>query len=166
LYRAGADGKAVAAWTLAARLAPRDRVIRRARALLPPPDASSETLLAVGPASPGEWALLAAVFWIVCWGVVVNGRRPLVALGFAGLTLVAAAAGVGEWQRRARPVAVILAPATAVRAAPYNSANAGTTLEPGAAAEIVGSFAAGRWLELARPDGVRGWVLAREVARL
>src|SRR4029077_3247446 len=112
LYRAGADGKAVAAWTLAARLAPRDRVIRRARALLPPPDAASETLLAVGPASPGEWALVAAVAWMLCWGGAVGGRRPLVALGFAGVTLVAAAAGVGEWQRRARPVAVILAPAT------------------------------------------------------
>ncbi|HXI33832.1 MAG TPA: BatD family protein [Gemmatimonadales bacterium] len=166
LYRAGADGKAVAAWTLAARLAPRDRVIRRARALLPPPDASSETLLAVGPASPGEWALLAGIPWILCWGVAVSGRRPLVALGFAGAALVAAAAGVGEWQRRVRPVAVILAPATPVRAAPYSSANAATTLDPGAAAEIVGSFAAGRWLELARSDGVRGWVLAREVARL
>jgi len=166
LYRAGADGKAVAAWTLAARLAPRDRVIRRARALLPPPDASTELLLAVGPASPGEWALLAGLAWILCWGVAVSGRRPLVALGFAAVALVGAAAGVVEWQRRARPVAVILAAATPVRAAPYSSANAGTTLDPGAAAEIVGSFAAGRWLELARPDGIRGWVLAREVARL
>ena len=166
LYRAGADGKAVAAWTLAARLAPRDRVIRRARALLPPPDAASETLLAVGPASPGEWALIAAVAWILCWGVAVGGRRRLLALGFAAVALVAAGAGVGEWQRRARPVAVILAPATPVRAAPYATANAGMTLDPGAAAEIVGTFAAGRWLEVARTDGVRGWVLAREVARL
>ena len=165
LYRAGADGKAVAAWTLAARLAPRDPVIRRARALLPP-DASSETLLAVGPASPGEWALLAGVAWILSWGAAASGRRRLLALGFGAVALLAAAAGVGEWSRRARPIAVILMPATPVRAAPYASANAGTRLDPGAAAVIVGTFAAGRWLELARPDGVRGWVLATEVARL
>ncbi len=165
LYRAGADGKAVAAWTLAARLAPRDPMIRRARALLPP-DVSSEPLLAVGPASPGEWALLAGVAWILCWGVAVSGRRRLLALGFAGAAFLAAAAGVGEWRRRARPIAVIVTPATAVRAAPYASANASTTLDPGAAALIVDTFAAGRWLELARPDGVRGWVLATEVVRL
>src|SRR6185503_10419086 len=42
LYRAGADGKAAAAWTRAARLAPRDAAIRRARALLPPPDLTTE----------------------------------------------------------------------------------------------------------------------------
>jgi len=38
LYRAGADGKATAAWIRAARLAPRDPAIRRALQLLPPPD--------------------------------------------------------------------------------------------------------------------------------
>src|SRR5207237_2928862 len=38
LYRAGADGKASAAWAIAARLAPGDDTVRRARVLLPPPD--------------------------------------------------------------------------------------------------------------------------------
>src|SRR5207302_2221572 len=55
LYRAGADGKAAAAWAVAARLAPRDRMVRRARELLPAPDATSERLLAVGVGAPGEW---------------------------------------------------------------------------------------------------------------
>src|SRR5204863_362107 len=36
LYRAGADGKAAAAWAIASRLAPRDEAVRRARELLPP----------------------------------------------------------------------------------------------------------------------------------
>src|SRR2546422_10642490 len=44
LYRAGADGKATAAWARAARLAPRDLLVRRARELLPAPDAASEAL--------------------------------------------------------------------------------------------------------------------------
>src|SRR2546426_233671 len=60
LYRAGADGKAAVAWAVAARLAPRDRMIRRARELLPAPDATSERLLTVGIGAPGEWGLVAA----------------------------------------------------------------------------------------------------------
>src|SRR5258707_15881596 len=42
LYRAGADGKATTAWIRAARLAPRDPVIRRALRLLPAPDPVTE----------------------------------------------------------------------------------------------------------------------------
>src|SRR5437762_710568 len=60
LYRAGADGKAMAAWTRAARLAPRDPLVQRARELLPPPDAASEALFTTGVATPGEWGLAAA----------------------------------------------------------------------------------------------------------
>ena len=74
LYRAGADGKATAAWTVAARLAPRDPVVRRARDLLPSPDAASEQLLATGLATPGEWALAAGLCWVVGW-IAVAGRR-------------------------------------------------------------------------------------------
>src|SRR5207247_469844 len=55
LYRAGADGKATAAWARAARLAPRDPLVRRVRELLPAPDAASEALLTTGLATPGEW---------------------------------------------------------------------------------------------------------------
>src|SRR5207249_1257722 len=60
LYRAGADGKAAAAWAMAARLTPRAPLVRRARQFLPPPDAASESLLATGVATPSEWALAAA----------------------------------------------------------------------------------------------------------
>src|SRR2546425_11788771 len=42
LYRAGADGKATAAWTIAARLAPRDPRVRRARGRPPLPGAAGE----------------------------------------------------------------------------------------------------------------------------
>src|SRR6267378_1448289 len=75
LYRAGADGKATAAWTRAARLAPRDPLVRRARELLPPPDAASEALLTTGLGTPGEWALAAGVFWLAVWGAVAARRR-------------------------------------------------------------------------------------------
>src|SRR5206468_1822442 len=62
LYRAGADGKATAAWTRAARLAPRDMAIRRARRLLPAPcgGASATATIPAGGAlfvgrSYGPW---------------------------------------------------------------------------------------------------------------
>src|SRR5216117_1634246 len=67
LYRAGADGKATAAWAIAARLAPRDPLVRRARELLPPPDAASEALFTTGVATPGEWGLAAGLCWVAMW---------------------------------------------------------------------------------------------------
>src|SRR5436189_6342694 len=70
LYRAGADGKATAAWVRAVRLAPRDPLVRRARELLPAPDAASEALLTTGLATPGEWALAAGLCWVAVWVAV------------------------------------------------------------------------------------------------
>src|SRR2546422_8217752 len=80
LYRAGADGKAMAAWTLAARLAPRAPLVRRARQFLPPPDAASDPLLATGIATPAEWALAAAAGWVVLWLAVLSRRRGIVVI--------------------------------------------------------------------------------------
>jgi hypothetical protein len=164
LYRAGADGKAVVALTRAARLAPRDRVIERAREFLPPPDAASDPLLAVGPATPTEWALAAALAWVGLWAAVIARRRRAVLVTLAGLAAGAAALGSVESSRRSRPVAVVIGPGTAVRVAPYGSANANATVDAGAALVVVGRY--GRWLEVRRSDGVHGWVLGAEVASL
>jgi len=164
LYRAGADGKATAAWTLAARLAPRNALVRRARRLLPPPDAVSESLLAVGPATPAEWWLAATVVWWLAWGLVLARRRARWPAALAVVALVAAGLGLVEWRQRSRGVAVVLAPATPVRVAPYGSASAGASLEVGAAVLIEDHY--GAWVRVARRDGVRGWVLARDVATL
>ncbi|MDP3910609.1 MAG: BatD family protein, partial [Gemmatimonadales bacterium] len=106
LYRAGADGKATAAWTIAARLAPRDATIRRARLLIPAPDAASEPLLHVGRATPAEWAAIAAVAWLLVWVAALRRRPPRVVLLILGAIAVGAAVTGGiEWRRRARPVA-------------------------------------------------------------
>jgi hypothetical protein len=166
LYRSGADGKAVVAWIHAARLAPRNATIRRGRQLLPTPDPSSEALLAVGPATPAEWMLLATVCWIVGWVLVWCGRGRRIALILGGLALGAVMMGLGERARRARPVGVVVASATPVRVAPYGQASAPVTLEPGTAVLIVDQFAGGRWLRIRRPDGINGWVQAIQVARL
>jgi len=164
LYRAGADGKAAAAWTIAARLAPRNPVIRRARALLPPPDAASVDLLSVGPVTPGEWLLAAAVGWIFLWSAVIAWRRRGVILALLALVLLACAFGVAERARRARPLAVVVNAATAVRAAPYGSATPTATVDAGAALLVEARY--GRWVEVRRADGIHGWVLGTDVVRL
>ncbi len=166
LYRSGADGKAIAAWTVAQRLAPRNDMIRRARQLLPAADETSERLLAVGPATPGEWALVAAACWIGCWIVLGFSHRRIVALALAALALATVVLGQVEHRRRARPLAVIVSPATALRAAPYGVASASATLEPGAAVLVIDDFAGRRWLRVQRHDGINGWVLATQVVRL
>jgi hypothetical protein len=164
LYRAGADGKATAAWAVAARLAPRDPLVRRARELLPTPDAPSEPLLAVGPFTPGEGALVAALGWVALWIAVAGRRRRTILLTLTLFTTVAAGLTAREGLRRARPVVITVNPATAVRVAPYGSASAAATVAGGAALTVERVY--GPWLELRRDDGVRGWVLATEVKRL
>jgi len=162
-YRAGADGRAVAAWTEAARRAPRDPVIRRARALLPAPDLASEDLLAVGPLTPGEWAVLAGAGWLLWWGSVALRRRRL-SFVLLVVTVGAGVAGGLEWRRGRRPVVVVVAAPAPVRSAPFGEASAGSTLPAGAAALAVKNY--GGWVEIERPDGVRGWMLETEVTPL
>jgi hypothetical protein len=164
LYRSGEDGKAVAAWTIAARLAPRNATIARARGSIPEADLASEELLAVGVATPTEWALLTAVCWIALWAAILRRRRRLVTLLVACCTVAAAWCGVGEWQRRHRPVAVVISAATPVQVAPYGSATPAASLDAGAAVIVVRRY--NRWLEVSRADGIHGWVLGSAVVRL
>jgi hypothetical protein len=163
LYRAGADGKAAAAWTAAARRAPRDPLVRRARRLLPPPDAASAALLRTGVLTPVEWLVAAGLAWLAVWVAVAVGRRhwPAAALAVAAVTF--AGAGTLEWQRATRPVGVVVRTATPVRAAPHGSAAATTTLEAGAA--VLTGRRYGRWIEVRRSDGIRGWMLDAELVR-
>lgn len=165
LYRAGADGKAAAAWTRAARLAPRDASIRRARALLPPPDLTTEKLLRVGWATPGEWSIIGAAAWIALWFAVALAPRRRVILVVLGVaTLAAAVFGATEQGRRDLPTAVVVAEAAPIRTAPYGGASAAVTVQSGGALLVDRSY--GAWREVRRSDGLHGWVLETEIAGL
>jgi len=118
----------------------------------------------VGFATPGEWALVAAVLWVITWIVAAGGRRRVVLASVVLLTAAGMGLSVREALRRGRPVAIVVHPATSVRVAPYGSASAAATVEAGAALLVDRAF--GGWLEVHRQDGVRGWVLATEVTRL
>jgi len=63
-----------------------------------------------------------------------------------------------------RPLAVVVAGEVPVRAAPYGGASAAATLRAGAA--LLAGRRYGPWLEVRRPDGVHGWVLAADVVAL
>jgi hypothetical protein len=166
LYRAGADGKAAAAWTRAARLAPRDAVIRRARRLLPAPDPVSDRLLRTGWATPAEWALVAAGAWLVLWLAVLTGarRRRVLVVAFGAIVAGAALLGATEWRRRERPVAIVVDQEVPIRAAPYGGASATATIPAGGAVLVGRRY--GSWREVHRRDGVRGWVLNAEIVGL
>jgi hypothetical protein len=165
LYRAGADGRATVAWTQAARLAPRDAAIRRARRLLPPQDPITEQLLEVGWATPAEWAIVGTAAWLVLWLAVAVGTRRRLVLGvLVGVAVTSGVLGVFEWRRRDRPVVVVTADSAPVRAAPYGGATAASTI-PGGGALLAGRTY-GPWREVHRGDGIHGWVLGGEIAGL
>jgi hypothetical protein len=165
LYRAGADGKAIAAWIRAARLAPRDPAIRRALRLLPAPDPVTERLLQVGWGTPAEWGLVAAAGWVLLWlTVAVGGRRRVVLVVFGAVAIGASLLGVIEWRRRDQPVAVVIADAAPVRTAPYGGASAAATVPAGGALLVGRGY--GPWVEVHRTDGIHGWVLGGEIAGL
>jgi hypothetical protein len=165
LYRAGADGKATAAWTRAARLAPRDRAIRRALRLLPAPDPMTEQLLHVGWATPAEWAVIAATGWVLLWlTVAARARRGSVLVLFGAVALGAGMLGAREWWRRDQPLAVVIADGAPVLTAPYGGASATATIPAGGALLVGRSY--GPWREVNRKDGIHGWVLGGEISGL
>lgn len=161
-YRLGEDGRARAAWIRAARLAPRDAAIQRARALLPA-DPAGRDIAPVAPFRPAEAVLVAAVLWVLGWAAVLSRRlrRAGVALVLAALAAAGAGWQVAEWYRR--PVAIVLADDVPLRVAPYGSAEASRPLGAGEAVRV--RRRQGPWLLVTRAGGL-GWVQVGEVARL
>lgn len=100
-FRMGAPGAALAAWSRAERLAPRDGSIRRALRLVPVPESRSARALWVPPVTPQELVVLAGVLWIAGWaGYAMTRRNRWLVAVVGGLLAVAAAQGLEMWYRR------------------------------------------------------------------
>lgn len=163
LYRLGQEPRAAWAWNRALRLAPRNRTVRRALELVPPPDRISARLLRVPPVTPRELLIVAGLAWVVGWiGLTVNPtrRRWAWALAVAALLGVAAA-----WIARAErdPIAIVLHD-TQLRVSPHERAPRVANALGGVVVRVADSTP-GWWLVQA-PSQERGWLRRQEVAPL
>ncbi len=136
-YRQGKDGAAAAAWLTALRLAPRDATIRRAMLLTPPPDQASAARRSVPPFTAAEAMLLAAICWVIGWGLFLapqrNTRRFAPVLLVLGLVMGAVAGFTWWWDRR--PIALAVSD-TPLRASPHGRATMIRTLPSGTAVVV------------------------------
>jgi hypothetical protein len=161
--RAGENERARSAWIRAARLAPRDERIRAALDQLPPQDMVSSRQTSVSPVAPQEALVFAVFLWILAWlGIALRVRRVftvaacLIALGFAayGLRLV---------HRYSIPLAIVAAPETPLRTAPFGPAQPRQILSEGAAVRV--ARIDGPWMLVERGSEI-GWLLSDEVITL
>lgn len=163
-YRAGLDAQALAAWTRAARLSPRDPGIQRALLLLPPADAAAARWLWVSPFTPEELWLAGAVFWLVGWGGILLGRRfrgRWVVLLAGGAGLFGSSVALTRWYRQ--PVAVATANAS-LRLSPHELAPA--VGEVPALGTVRVALARGGWYRVTGTGNQEGWMRADDLERV
>jgi tetratricopeptide (TPR) repeat protein len=157
-YRMGQDEAALAAWTQAARLLPRDPSIRRALTLTPSADHGSARWLWVSPVTPEELWLVAAAAWLIGWiGLLGSGRlrgRWLVLITAGGL-LGAGAGTLDRWYHR--PVAVSRG-GEPLRLSPHELAPVVGDLAQGSAVRLLERRSG--WWFVEDAGGRRGWMLA------
>ncbi|MEP6572454.1 MAG: BatD family protein [Gemmatimonadota bacterium] len=155
-FRLGDDGAALAAWTVAHRLAPRQRNIIRALELAPPADEVSAHRLWTAPVTPEELASLGVLCWIVGWGGIVwtrgiRGRWSV--LLTASLLLGAAAMGLALFYRRQLAVTRVETP---LRISPHERAPQIVAV-PGSSVLLVRARR-GEWFLVDDPEGREGWI--------
>ncbi len=161
-YRLGEDGRALAAWLRAARLAPRRSEIRRALELLPE-DPVTERIARVRYVTAGELLGTAAVLWVGGWLLLGVGRARRFAWGVVVVAAAVAGAGARVRVEARRHIAIVLAHDVPLRSAPFGSAEAARVIVEGSAVTV--DRRDGSWLLVARGD-VHGWVHEDEVTGL
>jgi tetratricopeptide (TPR) repeat protein len=163
-YRLGHDGRAAAAWQQARRLAPRERTVNRALALVPPPEHASAARLWSPPVSWPELALAALPLWALGWTLLAwRPRRRDLAIALVLLGTLTGGAALVLRARETRPIAIVLS-ATPLQLSPHERAPTLRPLEPGAAVVLVRRQAG--WAMVNAPGGQLGWVPNETVFRL
>ena len=161
-YRLGEDGQAVAAWTRAAELAPRDHALARAMLLLPAPDPASAEWRSVPPVTPEEWFLGAILLWWGAWlGVALSrGWRGRWAVVAAGAVVALALAG-WSWRTERSPLAIVAATAP-LRVSPHGRAPGSRDLPIGTAVRPLQRRPG--WALVRAATGEVGWIANDQVA--
>ena len=161
-YKVGNDGVAVAAWTRAARLAPRDRSLARAMLLIPAPDPASAEWRGVLPFTSEECFLVAVVLWLAAWGgVLISGRwRGRWGVVAAGALCLLALAAWSAWERH-QPLGILTA-SMPLRVSPHGRAPGSRDLPIGTAVRPDAQRPG--WVLVRAASGEVGWVAAGQVA--
>jgi hypothetical protein len=134
-FRLGNGGAALAAWSRAERLAPRDREIRRALRLVPVPESGSARALWVPPVTPEELVLLGGLLWIAGWiGYAWNRRSHWLVLVVAGLIAGGGSLGLHRWYQR--PLGIVTA-ANALAISPHELAPAVAPVHVGSVVHVL-----------------------------
>lgn len=162
-FRIGAAGEALAAWTRAKRLAPRDPAIRRALRLVPPPDTRSTRALWSPPVTPDELWITAALLWIVGWiGYAVSrGRQRWAVVAVTALVVAGAAGGLALWYRR--PLAIVTADHS-IALSPHELAPSVQPVQVGSVVTLLST--SGEWDMVRSSSGEVGWLPRNIVEKL
>jgi len=161
-FRLGDDASATAAWERGLRLAPRNRELRRAVQLVPPPADGSGRWLGVAPVTPEELVVLAVACWLAGWGGLAMERR------LRGRWLVVLVASVliaaSAWwlrDRIAQPMGIVLADGS-LALSPHERAPAVVTTAKGNAVRIIRRD--GGWYLVQDVEGHEGWIQEARLA--
>jgi tetratricopeptide (TPR) repeat protein len=160
----GDVARARTAWIRAARLAPRDPVVRQVLwSDVAGLDPLSAKIVGRQWATPAELWLAAAAFWCFGWLAWSFRLRGRVSAILVVLSLIAG--GLGAWVHReaGRPIAIAAQSGTPVREAPYGPAAVRGDLDAGWAVEVRRTI--GAW-QLVRRGALVGWVRATELRAL
>jgi cytochrome c-type biogenesis protein CcmH/NrfG len=146
-FRMGAAGAALAAWSRAERLAPRDGAIRRALRLVPVPESRSARALWVPPVTPEELLVLAGVLWITGWiGYSITRRNRWLVVVVGGLLAAGGGEALGLWY--SRPLGIVTAE-NALSVSPHDLAPAVAPVQVGSVVAVI--------------QRAQGWAMVREV---
>lgn len=163
-WRAGDDAQALAAWTRAARLAPRDGAVARGLGLVPPADGPASTALWVSPLSPDELWLIGLLVWLVGvsgWVVTRRLRGRWVVLIGGGVLFLAASVVLDRWY--SRPLAIVMSNGT-LRLSPHELAPA--VGEVSRLGTVRPEVRRGDWVQVEASGGQRGWLRQEDLAAL
>jgi hypothetical protein len=161
-FRMGAAGQALAAWTRAERLAPRDPSIRRSLRLVPVPDDRSARALWVSPVTPEELLVAAGVLWIAGWiGFAFTRQNRWLAVVIGGLLSAGGAGGLSLWYRR--PLGIVTAD-NALALSPHELAPAVVAVQVGSVVTVLQRQPG--WTMVREMGGKIGWLPLASVEEL
>ncbi|UCG85836.1 MAG: BatD family protein [Gemmatimonadota bacterium] len=160
LYSNGAEVPARAAWLRAARLEPRNRMISNVLELSPAPDRTTQRMTWVSPITPGEAYVGALILWWLAWVLLVLRSRARAIVSILALCFLVGSYGLYVSLYYERPVALIANDSTALRVAPYGSAQNLSVLERGSA--VLVARTEGDWVLVDR-SRAQGWARRQEI---